>query len=287
VLLAGTFVVLAVRALHRGGSLGAAGGTHPPSFALFMGATGLFVITMVSWAPYVSDYSRYLPESVAPAATFWAVFAGAAIPTVGCGLLGAYLTGLLPHADSTVAAVGEIGGSWVLPIMAVSLIGSDVANAYTGMLAVVGILSCFRNVRSSAAVRVGGSLALIAAGAISALLGYREFVDNLAGFLNVLLYVFVPWSAINLVDYYLVRRGHYDVPSFFTAHGRYGGWAWPGLTAYLAAVAVEVPFIDQEFFTGPLVAPLGGTDISWVVGGVAGVVCYLVAVRVSARSARG
>jgi nucleobase:cation symporter-1, NCS1 family len=44
-----------------------------------------------------------------------------------------------------------------------------------------------------------------------------------------------------------------------------------------------VPFIDQSFYTGPLVGPLGGIDISWVVGGVAGVVCYLVALQVPSR----
>jgi NCS1 family nucleobase:cation symporter-1 len=50
-------------------------------------------------------------------------------------------------------------------------------------------------------------------------------------------------------------------------------------------VAVQVPFIDQAFYTGPMVAVLGGTDISWVVGGVAGFAFYLVALRVPARGA--
>jgi NCS1 family nucleobase:cation symporter-1 len=54
---------------------------------------------------------------------------------------------------------------------------------------------------------------------------------------------------------------------------------WRGLIAYVLAVAVQVPFIDQTFYTGPLVKTLGGTDISWVVGGVAGVVFYLIALR--------
>ena len=27
----------------------------------------------------------------------------------------------------------------------------------------------------------------------------------------ILLYVLVPWTSVNLVDYYLVRRGHYAV----------------------------------------------------------------------------
>ena len=129
-----TFVVIFVQAVRRGGLTGPR--RHPaPLFALFMGGTGLWVIAMVSWAPYVSDYSRYLPETVSRTRTFWAVVLGCAIPAIFCGILGAYITGLFPHAPSTVAAVREVAGNWVLPMMAVSLIGSDVANGYTGMLA--------------------------------------------------------------------------------------------------------------------------------------------------------
>lgn len=88
-----------------------------------------------------------------------------------------------------------------------------------------GIVSCFRDVRRSVALRVIGSLLLIAAGTACALAGYQNFVANLSNFLNVLLYVFIPWSAINLTDFYLVKHGDYDVPSFFTPAGRYGGLA--------------------------------------------------------------
>jgi NCS1 family nucleobase:cation symporter-1 len=279
VILGVTFVIVFIEAMLRGGLTGAAASTHAPSFAVFMGATGIFVIAMVSWAPYVSDYSRYLPETISKPKTFWAVVLGCAVPQIFCAILGAYITGLLPHASSTVAAVGDIAGRWALPVMAVSLIGSDVANAYTGTLAVASIVSCVKNVQRSVWVRVIGSLLVIAAGTGCALLGYKEFVNNLSNFLNVLLYVFIPWSAINLTDYYLVKHGDYDVASFFTPHGRYGGFLWRGLIAYVLAVAVQVPFIDQTFYTGPLVKTLGGTDISWVVGGVAGVVFYLIALR--------
>jgi nucleobase:cation symporter-1, NCS1 family len=283
VILGITFAVVFVQALTHGGPVGAAASTRAPSFALFMAATGLFVIAMVSWAPYVSDYSRYLPETVSKVKTFWAVVLGCAIPQIICAILGAYLTALLPHQSSTVEAVRDIAGSWALPVMAVSLIGSDVANAYTGMLALASIVSCFRNVRHSVVMRVIGSLLLIAAGTGCALLGYRQFVNNLSNFLNVLLYVFIPWSAINLTDYYLVKHGEYDVASFFTSKGRYGGYLWPGLIAYVLAVAVQVPFIDQPFYTGPLVTTLGGIDISWIVGGLAGVVFYLIALQVPTR----
>jgi NCS1 family nucleobase:cation symporter-1 len=146
-------------------------------------------------------------------------------------------------------------------------------------------VSCFTTIRRSVLMRVIGSLLLIAIGTVCAVLGYREFVGNLSNFLTVLLYVFVPWSAINLTDYYVVRRGHYDIASFFTAAGRYGGFFWPGLVAYVVAVAAELPFVDQAFYTGPLVKVLNGVDISWVVGAGVGIVVYLVALRLPTRSA--
>ena len=284
-LLGVTFLVVFVRAVAHGGPSGAAARTQAPSAALFMGALGIFVIAMVSWAPYVSDYSRYLPTNTNAAKTFWAVVLGCAIPTIFCGVLGAYLTGLFPNSGSTVAAVRDAAGTWALPIMAVSLIGSDVANSYTGMLAIASVVSCVKDIRQSVSMRVVGSLVIIAAGTICALLGYRQFVNNLTNFLNVLLYVFIPWSVINLTDYYLVKRGDYDVASFFTPRGLYGGYLWRGLIAYVLAIAVEVPFIDQTFYTGSFVGWLGGIDISWVVGGVAGFLFYQVALRIPARKA--
>jgi NCS1 family nucleobase:cation symporter-1 len=279
IVLAITFVVVFIQAIAHGTPSGAVAQTGAPSFALFMGGTGLWVIGMVSWAPYVSDYSRYLPVSADSGRTFWAVLAGCAVPAIFCGILGAYLTGLMPDQSSTVAVMSDVCGKWVLPIMALSLIGGDVANAYTGTLALVSIASCFTDVRRSVSLRVVCSCVVVAAGAVSALLGYRHFVPNLSNFLNVLLYVFVPWSAINLTDYYVISRGRYDVASFFTSSGRYGGFLWRGLGSYLLAIAVEIPFIDQSFYRGPLVTPLQGTDISWIVGGIAGTLFYLIASR--------
>jgi nucleobase:cation symporter-1, NCS1 family len=284
VILAVTFAVIAVQTLSYGHLHGAVAATSAPSLATFMTVTAIFVFAMVSWAPYVSDYSRYLPEDVSPRRTFWAVFLGCAIPTIVCAILGAYITGLLPDAPSTVAAIRTVAGGWALPIMAISLIGADAANAYTGMLAIAGIVSSFTEVRRSVVIRVLGSVIVIAAGSISALLGYHHFVNNLSNFLNVLLCVFIPWTAINLTDYYLIRHGDYDIPSFFSPTGIYGRVRWRGLIPYLLAVAAQLPFINQTFYTGPLVEHVGGADISWIVGGLAGFLFYLVAVRLPAGS---
>jgi len=97
----------------------------------------------------------------------------------------------------------------------------------------------------------------------------------------------VPWSAINLVDYYLVKHGRYDVQSFFKPDGIYGGFQWWACLCYVITLPVQVPFLDQLFYVGPLVKPLGGADTSWIVGfGVASLL-YLAGRSASSTSSRG
>ena len=110
------------------------------------------------------------------------------------------------------------------------------------------------------------------------MLGYKHFVSNLSNFLDVLLIIFIPWSAVNLTDYFLVRRGNYDVTAFFIPNGVYGKIAWRGLLAYAIGLAAEWPFVSQPDYVGPLVSRLGGADISWLVGFFVAAVVYLILV---------
>jgi len=77
----------------------------------------------------------------------------------------------------------------------------------------------------------------------------------------------VPWTAVNLVDYYLIRFGDYDVPSFFAADGGiYGHYNVTALICYLVGIAAQAPFVAADFYTGPLARAIGGVDLSWVAG---------------------
>ena len=122
---------------------------------------------------------------------------------------------------------------------------------------------------------------------ILACLSSAHFYSSFENFIGVLLFFFVPWSAINLVDYYLVKHGRYDVQSFFKPDGVYGGFQWWACICYVITLAVQVPFLDQLFYVGPLVSSLGGADISWIVGfGVASLL-YLAGRSASSTSSRG
>lgn len=258
------------------------GGTHFSAFPIFIAAVGLFFMNMLRWAAYVSDYSRYLPRSVSGPRTFWAVFSGNVLGTCLYAGLGIYITAMAPSGSSP-ASIGAIAGRWILPILALSLLGSDALNAYTGMLAIESVRSTWQQVAASRTARVIGLLLIFTTGTALALTGYRTFLTTFEAFISVLLFFFVPWSVINLIDFYLIKKGRYDVPSFFTASGVYGGWNWTAIAPYLIALAAQVPFLDQIFYTGPMVKVLGGADISWIVGLAVAGPGYLAAARLAGR----
>ena len=261
------------------------GGLHLSSFPIFIAAVGLFFMNMLSWAVYVSDYSRYLPRNVSAPRTYWAVFSGNVLGSCLYGGLGVYITALAPDKDSVVS-LGSIAGKWILPILALSLLGSDAMNAYTGMLGLESIRSTFQKVVASRTARVIGLLVIFGAATVLAEAGYKTFLTSFENFIDVLLFFFVPWSVINLVDFYIVKKGRYDVKSFFTPKGIYGGWRWTALIPYVIALGAQVPFIDQTLYVGPMVNVLGGADISWLVGFVVGGVGYLFATRITGGRAR-
>ena len=96
--------------------------------------------------------------------------------------------------------------------MAFSLIDSNTFNAYSGAFQILAFGSMWRQFKAeSVTVRLMPFVCVMGAGVVTAVLGYQSFVTNLTHFLGVLLVVLIPWSAVNLADYFLVRRGSYDV----------------------------------------------------------------------------
>jgi NCS1 family nucleobase:cation symporter-1 len=286
VVVGGSLIVMLIQGL-RYGSLPAHEMTLArPSAGLFLAGVALLVIDMLSFGPFVSDYTRYLPRETNGRRLFWAIYAGNVLATITACAAGAYLTALLPSL-SPVAAIGTVSGKWALIMMALSLLNADTFNAYTGAFQVISFTGMWKRFKAeSAAVRLVPYVCVMAAGCGIACLGYQHFVNNLSNFLDVLLVVFIPWSAVNLTDYFLIRRGEYDVPSFFTPRGTYGRVAWRGLLAYGTGFAAEWAFVSQPDYTGPLVAKLGGADISWIVGFIAAALVYIAVTAAATSTSR-
>ena len=87
----------------------------------------------------------------------------------------------------------------------------------------------------------------------------------------------IPWTAVNLVDFFFVRNENYAIRELFKPNGMYGAWSWRGLFAYLLGFAVMIPFFSTTIYEGPVAHSLDGGDISPFIGfPVAAIAYYLV-----------
>ncbi len=283
-------------ALTAGVLAGHAGG-HPASskhlvftWAAFFAQFSAAAAYNITYAPYVSDYSRYLPRTTSARALIASVFFGAAGSAVWLIALGGWLAIRLGADDGLVGL--RLAGDKIMPglgsaaavLSALSLVATMGMNAYGGMLTVLTGVDSVRKITPGRAARVATILALAVTWYTVGSLIPQNAVATVFTALTMMLYMLVPWTATNLVDFFFVRRGHYAVTDLFTPDGIYGTWAWRGLAAYGIGIAAEIPFmvlpdLGGWSYTGPLAATLAGTDIAWVVGLAVTSAVYLVFCR--------
>ncbi|PRB44006.1 cytosine permease [Arthrobacter sp. MYb23] len=255
----------------------------------FMGTISVSALWQLAYAPYVSDYSRYMPQGTGSAPAFWASYSGCVLGTLFPMILGA-LVGTLAVSMSTgdVEIVGSLGAllqPWTLIIVGIFCLGvaaSNAMNLYCGVLCILTIGQTFKpSWLPRAKTRSIAAIILFVVAVSIALFARDNFILFYTNFLSFLMYVLVPWTAINLVDYYLLRHGEYRVEDFFKRDGGvYGRFNWVAIGSYIAGAAIQVPFSATAIYTGPLAAALGGVDISWIVGLVVVAPLYYVAARV-------
>ncbi|WP_051377557.1 purine-cytosine permease family protein [Paraburkholderia dilworthii] len=234
----------------------------------------------LSWSIYVSDYSRYLPANVGVRASFWWTYLGAFIGGTWMMLVGTAAAAMYAKLDIS-AAVQVVGdsiypglGTVTLVLSLATLLTMTSLNFYGASLTLLSIADSFRPSRPTTTTRFV-SLAIVAVSAtLIALSASGDFMARFGDFLGILLYLFTPWTAINLVDFYLVRKTTYSVREIFNPDGMYGRWNWRGLTAYFVGFTAMIPFFSNGIYTGPVARLLGGTDVGMIVGLVVSAAIY-------------
>ncbi|MEU4078912.1 cytosine permease [Streptomyces venezuelae] len=267
--------------------VGAHLGTKGFDPATFLLAVGLGAGWQLTFGPYVADYSRYLPRDTSTRATFWSTFAGSVIGSQWAMTLGALTAAVAGKSflGDQVGFLGDLAGPAVLAVLIylVIVVGKltvNCLNAYGGFMSILTTVTAFDGrSRISAAARAAYIVGFTAVSMVIALAASDDFLNNFKNFVLLILMVFTPWSAINLVDYYLVSRERVDIPALYDPEGRYGRWNVTALTCYVVGVAVQIPFLATKLYTGAITKRLDGADISWVVGLVVTAALYWVWVR--------
>ena len=259
----------------------------PADFRLLPFLTQLLAAAayQLSWSIYVSDYSRYLPRDVSIRASFWWTYLGAFIGGTSMMLVGSVAAASAPTLDLSAALV-RTANSIIPGLGPVLLVGSLLAlvtvttlNYYGASLTLLSVWDTFKPLKSSAGKRSASLAAALIVSTAVALDSSSNFLKSFSDLLSILLYLFTPWTAINLVDFYLVRKGHYSVREIFNPHGMYGRWNWHGLFAYAVGFTAMIPFFSTGLYTGPVAHWLGGADLSMLIGLPVSAGVYLLVTR--------
>jgi len=236
----------------------------------FLGTLSVAALWQLAYAPYVSDYSRYMPEDTGSRTAFCASYSGCCLGSIFPMLLGVVVA-LCIEGDDIVSGIANMTGSisfLVLATLSIGVAATNAMNCYCGALSTITVgQTLFPKWSAGAGSRATVALVLFSISLTLALLGKDDFMTNYTNFILLLLYVLVPWTAINLVDYYLIKHGSYDVPSFFRRDGGvYGYFNWTAVLCYFIGIIVQIPFMATDIYTGYVANQMNGADISWLVG---------------------
>jgi nucleobase:cation symporter-1, NCS1 family len=236
-----------------------------------MGTISVAALWQIAYAPYVSDYSRYMPADTGAAPAFWASYWGCTLGSLLPMILGAMVGLAAPKGVGLVHGVALLTtgiAPLVLIVFTVGIASANAMNLYCGALSTLTFgQTLFPTWSPGPKTRTVVALVLFGLALTGAILSMDSFIAHYEEFILLLLYVLVPWTAINLVDYYLLRHGKYDVESFFRQDGGiYGRVNVSAVSCYLLGILIQLPFAASALYTGPIARAMGGVDLSWIVG---------------------
>lgn len=252
-------------ALLRIPSYQASASFNPYLFALCVAAVFSY---LMSWSPYASDYSRYLPEGTSRAkVAAYAMLAGL-IACTAVELIGVWVyVSVGGAAANPIVALAQAAGSWSALALLAIILGSVTANS----------LNLYTNSLSAQIVygKVGRARAVLAASAIGlalAVAGSSNFALFYQDFLLTLDYWITPWIAVMVGGFFISRA--------MPKPGTWAGVRWRALLAYLAGLLVSVPFMNLTSYgipyEGVFAAMWGGADVSYFVSFIAALFIYAV-----------
>ena len=221
-------------------------------YGTFLLAITLAATWQITYAPYVADYSRYLPENTNMAATFWWTAVGSVIGSywlMGFGAVGLAVAPKLFNGGSVTffTGLGNNHTGWLIALIIIGgIVAANVLNLYGMFMSSTTTITALRRMQVHRGARTIFVLVAAVIGTVLAIAATSNFLDNFENFILFLAYFLIPWTAINLTDFYFVRKERYDIDSIFRPDGIYGRIDWRTMVAYLVAIGVEDPVHEHD-----------------------------------------
>ena len=187
-------------------------------------------------------------------------------------LVGAFAAAAFANQNIVVAlressdAIFPGFGTVMLITSFLGLITITSLNFYGASLTLLSVVDSLTKLKLGVKSRIASLAAVFAAALSLSLVVSGNVLHGFEAFLGVLGYLFTPWTAINLVDFFFVRKGRYSIRAMFMADGLYGRWNWRGLVSYAVGFAAMIPFFKTGLYVGPVAEALGKADVSMLVG---------------------
>lgn len=241
---------------------------------------GFCAVWQISFAPYTSDYSRYLPASIGIRRPFWYTCLGASLGTIFAFLFGMVAVSFGDQTDAMLAVKAHTGvfGYILMIFFLLNIIGHNAMNLYGAVLSCITFIQTFSGTwipRKN--TRITLSALLLSGSTIAALWASGNFISLFISSVFALLFILAPWIAINLLDFYLVNNRRYDVRSIFAVDGGiYGRFNRKAFIAWFAGIVVQLPLIRNDLYTGVWADLFAGVDVSWLFGMVVSALLWYV-----------
>jgi NCS1 family nucleobase:cation symporter-1 len=276
------FVVITILALGKADTSMAVN----PQADFFIGETGgwitsagLFFAYLLTWAPFASDYSRYLPADIPMRKVAAYTGIGNFVALCWLGLTGV-LVATAAGALGPIEGLQELTGGFAtvaLLTVAVAAAPASALNSYGGSLSLLVL-------RIPISRQVAAALVSALAFVVALLIKdnpYGPFYE----FVLLTGYMIAPYVTAIAIDYWVFKRGTTARLAEYFDRSRVVEW---GFVAWVLGCLASVPFmIWSTRYTGPIAkAHPGWGDLTYYVGGTVTALVLLAFLRARPLSRR-
>jgi putative hydroxymethylpyrimidine transporter CytX len=202
----------------------------------FMVGMDLVIAMPISWLPLVSDYSRFAKNSKT---AFWGTWTGYFIVSSWMYFIGLAAALATKSEDPSGVILNLlIKFGWAIPALIVVLFSTFTTTFLDIYSTAISGLNIVPNLGERKGILIGGILGTATALVFPSLLRYEHFLLFIGA-------MFCPIFGIVLADYFLIRRGAFDLEDLYRMEGKYAFWKGlnpAALIAWVVGFAVYLGF---------------------------------------------